>query len=106
MKPNRASGVFYAELDKKDAEITRLKDEIAGLRGVCKSQYYEIEGLKRRLDEAKEPNRCIMDIVKPIEEWDMVGPNRTQCPNPRGFGPNGLYCEEHAKLVEKAKGES
>lgn len=32
MRTNKASGVFYAELDKKDAEIAALREALDGMR--------------------------------------------------------------------------
>jgi len=47
----------------------------------------------RRLEE---PKQCVAVVWQPF-----VG--GLQCSRPRGHGPGGLYCKQHAKMKEGEK---
>lgn len=40
-----------------------------------------------------DPNRCAAEVV---DDWCHF-----QCSRKNGHGPDGLYCKQHAKMVEK-----
>ena len=41
----------------------------------------------------EDPERCIVEVP--------VGVVPEQCQHPRGYGPNGAYCAQHAKWVNE-----
>lgn len=45
-----------------------------------------------------EDEACCVVQVWPAEGWHVY-----QCSRKRGHGPDGLYCKQHAKLVEAGK---
>jgi hypothetical protein len=45
----------------------------------------------------EDPTRCIEEVV------DWSGWHYFQCSRKRGYGPNGEYCKQHAKKIEKRK---
>jgi len=46
----------------------------------------------------EDPKRCIEEVWPQIGRW-----NPYQCSRKRGFGPNRLYCKQHAKKQENKK---
>jgi len=42
----------------------------------------------------EDPTRCIAEV------FDETGWHRYQCQRKRGYGPNGEYCKQHAKIIE------
>ncbi len=48
-------------------------------------------------DTPEDPKRCIKEI------W---GKDYRQCQRKRGYGPEGLFCLQHAKIREKDKEQS
>jgi len=40
-----------------------------------------------------DPTRCAYEIFKNFTAW--------QCTRKNGYGPGGLYCKQHAKIVER-----
>lgn len=48
----------------------------------------------------EDPTRCIEKVWPPM--WDGGPPY--QCQRKRGYGPDGLYCKQHAKKIKKGVG--
>ena len=44
----------------------------------------------------EDMSRCIKEVTP---NWGFMIPQ--QCQRKRGYGPNGLYCKQHAKIVER-----
>ena len=49
-------------------------------------------GMQERTD------RCIAEVSEPPHYI-----HRSQCLRKRGHGPDGLYCKQHAKMVEEGR---
>lgn len=45
----------------------------------------------------EDPNRCIAEVKI---QWLFRERTLEQCLRKRGHGPGGLYCKQHAKMVE------
>lgn len=45
----------------------------------------------------EDKSRCIADVM------DFFGWHLVQCSRRRGYGPNGEYCKQHAKIEERRK---
>ena len=43
----------------------------------------------------EDTTRCIAEVT------DFSGWHRYQCSRKRGHGPNGEYCKQHAKIIER-----
>ena len=60
-------------------------------------RYGKLRGGQRGT-KAEDPTRCIVEI------WpSTVWVSSYQCSRPRGHGPGGLYCKQHAKMKEGEK---
>ena len=56
-------------------------------------RYDQWAGNERGISENK--TRCIAEVT------DETGWHRYQCDRKRGYGPNGEYCKQHAKIAER-----
>ena len=45
----------------------------------------------------EDKTRCIQEVS------DYTGWHIIQCSRKRGYGLNGLYCKQHAKMIEKQR---
>jgi len=45
----------------------------------------------------EDPTRCVFTVP------DFTGWHYNQCSRKRGYGPNGEYCKQHAKMIERRK---
>ena len=55
---------------------------------------------------AGNPKGIAEDVTKCIEKvWDKFLRLYRQCQHKRGYGPEGLYCKQHAKKHEAKSGE-
>ena len=43
----------------------------------------------------EDPTRCVFAVS------DITGWHQQQCRRKRGYGPNGEYCKQHAKIMER-----
>ena len=43
----------------------------------------------------EDPTRCVASVM------DETGWHSYQCKRKRGYGPNGEYCKQHAKRIER-----
>ena len=41
----------------------------------------------------EDPSKCVVEVYRGIRFY--------QCARKRGYGPNGMYCKQHAKRLEK-----
>jgi len=48
----------------------------------------------------EDPTRCIAEVA------DETGWHFYQCKRKRGYGPGGLYCKQHAKIIESRRKQS
>lgn len=46
------------------------------------------------------PERCDLCIAEVRASW-TAWPIYSQCTRKRGYGPDGLYCKQHAKKAKK-----
>lgn len=46
----------------------------------------------------EDTDRCVVDVP------DRSSVTFYQCSRKRGYGPGGLYCKQHAKMVEQNPG--
>ena len=46
----------------------------------------------------EDNTRCVVEVREP-GRWI----NYYQCGRKRGYGPNGLYCKQHAKMKEEGR---
>lgn len=54
-------------------------------------------------DEEEESAWCCIAEVPTEEVARERFPFWTQCSKPRGHGPDGLYCKQHAKMIAEGK---
>jgi len=47
--------------------------------------------------DPEDKTRCVAEV------HDYTGWHFVQCSRKRGYGPDSLYCKQHAKKMEKAK---
>ena len=46
---------------------------------------------------AEDPARCVEEVSRRA----TFGRDYSQCARPRGHGPDGLYCRQHAAAIER-----
>lgn len=54
--------------------------------------------IKRRKGIPEDKTRCVAEVE------DSTGWHLFQCSRKRGYGPNGEYCKQHAKILMQREG--
>jgi len=57
------------------------------------TRMYGADGFSK--GDSEDPERCIASVWYKFSEY--------QCARKRGYGPDGAYCEQHAKQKEEEK---
>jgi hypothetical protein len=61
---------------------------------MSKPRVYNKDGMNPKGDP-EDPARCIEEVLN-WNKWHMI-----QCSRKRGYGPNGEYCKQHAKMLQR-----